>query len=60
MSITAISQIWSVFSSMVSANRAPMTAAGRAEITMSHPRRPSFDLGLVNAALVRRTMSWRK
>ena len=60
ISITAISQIWSVFSSMVSANSPPMIAAGRAETTMSHPRRPSFDFGFVNAAFVRRTMSCRK
>ena len=57
MIMTAISQSWLVFSSMASANRAPVIAAGSADTATSHPRRPSEERGLVNAALVRRTMS---
>ena len=46
MSITAISQIWSVFSSIVSANRAPMIAAGTAEIDDEPPQATVLRLRL--------------
>ena len=45
ISITPISQIWPVFSSMKSASRAPVIAAGTADTSSSQARRPSVDSG---------------